>query len=176
MGIGYPLAGSATTWCGLCGWTHSSLTLAINRRGRKVKKGQSCGAVRLMLWGRADRQVFWRRVDKQWIDKAVYAILAEEFKSRQQEKRGVKESMMRSELEQIPGIGKNMAQHLKDAGFPTIKSLKGKDPEEIYLRDCAAQNCEVDRCALYAYRLAVHYADHNGALPPDKANWWDWKD
>ena len=83
---------------------------------------------------------------------------------------------MSSELEQIPGIGKNMAQHLIAAGFPTVASLRGQDPEEVYLRDCAAQATEVDRCALYAYRLAVHYANHNGVLPPDKPNWWNWKD
>ena len=28
---------------------------------------------------------------------------------------------------------------------------------------------------LYVYRLAVHYAEH-GSCPPDKQNWWDWKD
>jgi hypothetical protein len=83
---------------------------------------------------------------------------------------------MRSELEQIPGIGPNMAQHLIGAGFPTVVSLKGQDPEEVYLRDCAAQGLEVDRCALYAYRLAVYYADNGGELPPGKTNWWDWKD
>jgi len=83
---------------------------------------------------------------------------------------------MAHELEQIPGIGPNMAQHLIGAGFSSIASLKGRDPEEVYLRDCAAQGTEVDRCALYCYRLAVHYADHDGQLPPDKQNWWDWKD
>jgi hypothetical protein len=83
---------------------------------------------------------------------------------------------VKSELEQIPGIGPNMAQHLIAAGFPTIKSLRGQDPEEVYLRDCTAQGCKVDRCALYVYRLAVNYADTDGKLPPDKANWWDWKD
>jgi hypothetical protein len=84
--------------------------------------------------------------------------------------------LAKSELEQIPGIGQNMAEHLIKAGFPTIDSLKGQEPDEVYLRDCAAQGCEVDRCALYVYRLAVFYADHNGGLPPDKQNWWDWKD
>jgi predicted flap endonuclease-1-like 5' DNA nuclease len=38
---------------------------------------------------------------------------------------------MKSELEQIPGIGKNMARHLMNAGYPTIASLKRQDPEEI---------------------------------------------
>ena len=82
----------------------------------------------------------------------------------------------KSDLIQIPGIGKNMAQHLINAGYPVIASLKGQDPEEVYLKDCAYQGCPVDRCALYAYRLAVWYADNDGILPPDKQNWWDWKD
>jgi len=83
---------------------------------------------------------------------------------------------MKSELEQIPGIGTNMAQHLIAAGFPAINSLKGQDPEDVYLRDCTTQKCEVDRCALYVYRLAVCYADNDGELPPEKAHWWNWKD
>jgi hypothetical protein len=69
-----------------------------------------------------------------------------------------------------------MAEHLTMAGFPTIESLKGKNPDDVYAADCSAQGVTVDRCALYCYRLAVHYADHDGRLPPDKQNWWDWKD
>jgi hypothetical protein len=83
--------------------------------------------------------------------------------------------MVKSELEQIPGIGKNMAQHLTNAGYPTIASLKGQDPEEIYFNDCKFQNTHVDRCALYVYRLAVAYA--NGTITdPEKLKWWNWKD
>ncbi len=84
--------------------------------------------------------------------------------------------MMRSELEQIPGVGRNMADHLINAGYPTIESLKGQDPQEIYLKDCAYHGCMVDRCALYLYRLAVHYADQGGRLPEGKENWWNWQD
>lgn len=83
---------------------------------------------------------------------------------------------MKTDLQKIPGIGKNMAEHLIKAGYPDIASLKGQDPEQVYTQDCLAQGLQVDRCALYCYRLAVHFADHNGALPPDKQNWWDWKD
>ena len=82
---------------------------------------------------------------------------------------------MKSELEQIPGIGKNMAQHLINAGYPTIASLKGQNPEEVYFKDCKFQNIQVDRCALYQYRLAVAYA--NGKITdPEKLKWWNWKD
>jgi predicted flap endonuclease-1-like 5' DNA nuclease len=58
---------------------------------------------------------------------------------------------MKSELTKIPGIGNNMAEHLMRAGFPTIESLKGKNPDDVY-------------------------ADHDGQLPEEKQNWWDWKD
>ena len=83
---------------------------------------------------------------------------------------------MKSELTVIPGIGKKMVEHLTKAGYPTIESLRGKSPDEIYAADCVAQGVDVDRCALYCYRLAVHFADQNGQLPDGKQNWWDWKD
>lgn len=82
---------------------------------------------------------------------------------------------MKSELQQIPGVGPNMARHLERIGCPTLESLRDRDPEELYRLDCLAQGCQVDRCALYVYRLAVYYAEH-GSCPPDKPNWWDWKD
>jgi hypothetical protein len=80
----------------------------------------------------------------------------------------------KSELEAIPGVGVRMARHLERIGCPTLASLRGQDPEELYWRDCLSQGCQVDRCVLYVYRLAVHYAEH-GQCPPDKQNWWDWK-
>lgn len=83
---------------------------------------------------------------------------------------------MKSELEKIPGVGKDMATHLINAGYPTIASLRGQNPEEIYFKDCEVKGCIVDRCALYVYRLAVCYADNDGMLPVGKQNWWNWKD
>lgn len=81
----------------------------------------------------------------------------------------------KSELEAIPGVGVRMARHLERIGCPTLASLRGQDPEELYRRDCLSQGCQVDRCVLYVYRLAVYYAEH-GECPPDRQNWWDWKD
>ncbi|MDI9476719.1 MAG: Pathogenicity locus [Clostridiales bacterium] len=80
------------------------------------------------------------------------------------------------ELMKIPGVGSNMAKHLIKAGFPTIESLKGQNPDDIYAADCIAQGTTVDKCALYCYRLAVYYADHDGQLPENKLHWWNWKD
>jgi hypothetical protein len=76
-----------------------------------------------------------------------------------------------TDLIKIPGIGKNMAQHLTRAGYPNIESLKGQDPDEVYTKNCIASGIQVDRCALYCYRLAVHYADNDGQLPDGKQNW-----
>jgi GNAT superfamily N-acetyltransferase len=84
--------------------------------------------------------------------------------------------LKKTDLTEIPGIGKKMARHLINAGYPNIKSLKGKSPDEIYHNDCEFQGFQVDKCALYCYRLAVHYADNDGVLPHDKQKWWDWKD
>jgi len=81
-----------------------------------------------------------------------------------------------TDLTEIPGIGKKMAQHIINAGYPNIEALKGQSPEEIYMKDCLFKGFQEDRCALYCYRLAVHYADNGGSLPSDKQNWWDWKD
>jgi len=83
-----------------------------------------------------------------------------------------------TDLTQIPGFGKKMAAHLMRLGYLDIASLKGQDAEKLYsehrvLNGPGNMSC---RCVLYGYRLAVAYADNNGKLPPDKQNWWDWKD
>jgi hypothetical protein len=82
---------------------------------------------------------------------------------------------MGSELRKIPGVGPSMARRLERIGCPTLESLRDQDPEELYRRDCLSQGGPVDRCVLYVCRLAVHYAQH-GQCPPDRQNWWDWKD
>ena len=82
----------------------------------------------------------------------------------------------KTDLTKIPGIGKNMAQHLVNAGYTTIESLKGQNPEEVYIKDILNRGVKSCKCSLYCYRMAVHYADNDGHLPPDKQEWWNWKD
>jgi len=79
-----------------------------------------------------------------------------------------------TDLRTIPGVGENMARHLRDIGYMTVESLKGQDAEEIYRKDCVRQGCRVDRCALYVYRLAVYFS--GGGREPEKLKWWNWKD
>ncbi len=77
------------------------------------------------------------------------------------------------DLEQIPGIGKKMAEKLVQLGYHRIADLKKANPEEMYLRYSALVGGPVDRCVLYIWRIAVDYAQH-----PEKAakkQWWDYK-
>ena len=82
---------------------------------------------------------------------------------------------MKTDLRRIPGVGKVTEQDLISLGYISVESLKGADPEEIYLRECKMKNCIVDRCQLYVYRLAVYFAETE---EPDveKLKWWYWKD
>lgn len=82
---------------------------------------------------------------------------------------------MKSDLRKIPGIGRNMEQHLLDIGIRCIEDLIGKEPEELYLQDCKLKGTVVDRCVLYVFRLAVYYAE-NEAYETEKLKWWYWKD
>ena len=66
-----------------------------------------------------------------------------------------------SDLKTIPGIGKNIEQHLHHIGIETVEDLRGKDPEELYLKDCLFK--------------AVYYAEHE-THEPEKLKWWYWKD
>ncbi len=79
------------------------------------------------------------------------------------------------DLRSIPGIGENMERHLRHIGVETVEDLRGKDPEELYLKDCTLKGFQEDRCVLYVFRLAVYYAEHE-THDPEKLKWWYWKD
>ncbi len=81
----------------------------------------------------------------------------------------------RNELEQIPGVGKSIAQDLRHLGITSIDELKGKDPEQLYRRLCDFKASPVDRCMLYVLRCAVYYAS-NSDPDPELLKWWNWKD
>ena len=82
---------------------------------------------------------------------------------------------MRSPLTEIPGVGDRIAAVMEALGIREISDLRGRDPEELYLRECAMKGYQEDRCALYVWRTAVYYADHE-VRDPEKLNWWYWKD
>lgn len=80
-----------------------------------------------------------------------------------------------TKLEEIPGIGKSIAQDLRDIGIGSVDELKGKKADQLYKRLCNFKASPVDRCMLYVLRCAVYYAS-NTERDPKLLKWWNWKD
>ena len=81
----------------------------------------------------------------------------------------------KSSLQNIPGVGPRTAAVMEALGVRQVSDLCGQDPEALYLRECLMKGYREDRCALYIWRAAVYYADHEDR-EPEKLNWWYWKD
>ncbi len=79
------------------------------------------------------------------------------------------------ELQQIPGVGKKIAEVLCDLGLRTLHDLRNQDPEELYFRLCVQKGMNADRCMLYVFRCAVYYAS-NKKHDPELLKWWNWKE
>ncbi len=62
------------------------------------------------------------------------------------------ESSSLQELEQIPGVGKTIAQYIQNIGIHSIDDLKGRQAEQLYDRLCEFKASPVDRCMLYVFR------------------------
>ncbi|MCI8970695.1 MAG: Pathogenicity locus [Oscillibacter sp.] len=82
---------------------------------------------------------------------------------------------MNSPLTEIPGVGTRIAAVMEALGLRQVSDLRGRDPEELYLKECLMKGYQEDRCALYVWRAAVYYADHPDR-DPEKLKWWYWKD
>ena len=79
------------------------------------------------------------------------------------------------DLEQIPGVGKKIAQDMRNIGIHSVGQLKNRDPEKLYQKLCDFKASPVDRCMLYVLRSAVYYAS-NAKHNPQLLKWWNWKD
>lgn len=82
---------------------------------------------------------------------------------------------MKSPLREIPGVGARIAAVMEALGIREVSDLRGRDPEELYLKECLMKGYQEDRCVLYVWRAAVYYADHE-TRDPEKLKWWYWKD
>ena len=82
---------------------------------------------------------------------------------------------MKSPLTEIPGVGARTAAVMEALGIREVSDLRGRDPEELYLKECLMKGYQEDRCALYVWRAAVYYADHE-TRDPEKLKWRYWKD
>lgn len=86
----------------------------------------------------------------------------------------LKESVLKA-LQQIPGVGRKIAEDLWDLGVRSVHDLNGQDPAELYRTLCDRKGTRVDRCMLYVFRCAVYYAS-NESHNPELLKWWNWKD
>ena len=82
---------------------------------------------------------------------------------------------METDLLTIPNIGEKTKQSLQKIGIRYMEDLKGKDPEDLYAKDCIIKGFQEDRCQLYLFRMAVYYAEHT-VWEEEKLKWWYWKD
>lgn len=81
----------------------------------------------------------------------------------------------KDDLESIPGVGKSIAQDLRDIGINRIDDLKKQEPEDMYSRLTVLRGQHIDRCVLYVFRCAVYYASSE-KHDPELLKWWNWKD
>ncbi len=88
---------------------------------------------------------------------------------------GIMKTAALRELQQIPGVGKSIAGDLYGLGIHSVKELRRKSPEELYLKLSAKQGTRIDRCVLYVFRSAVYFASHK-KHNPELLKWWNWKD
>jgi nucleotidyltransferase/DNA polymerase involved in DNA repair len=78
-------------------------------------------------------------------------------------------------IQTIPGVGKSIAEDLRNIGVKSVSDLKGKDPEKLYEVSNRFEGKVQDRCLLYVFREAVYFAE-NKKHNPEKLKWWNWKD
>lgn len=81
----------------------------------------------------------------------------------------------KKKFQEIPGIGKSLAQDLIDLGYHETNDLQGEDPNEMYQKLCSLRGENIDRCVLYVFRCATYYVN-NSIHEPELLKWWNWKD
>jgi ribosomal protein L24E len=85
--------------------------------------------------------------------------------------------MAKSDLSQIPGIGKLFVKDFARINIRSQADLSDQDPERLFSQLCQANSRVGHRTSknyLYVLRMAVYYA--NGGRNPDKLRWNVWKD
>ena len=87
----------------------------------------------------------------------------------------MKQAESLKELQTIPGVGPAVAGDLISLGIHSVRALKGRNPESLYMRLCRQQGQPIDRCMLYVFRCAVYFASHK-RHDPERLKWWNWKD
>ncbi len=76
-----------------------------------------------------------------------------------------------SRLEDLPNIGKAMADDLRLIGIDHPKKLIGKDPFKMYNKLCCATGTRQDPCVIDVFMAAVHFMEGGKPRP-----WWSFTD
>jgi hypothetical protein len=84
-------------------------------------------------------------------------------------------SIPRDDLLTIPGVGKRIAQDLRDLGIRRVDDLRNGDPQALYDTLCELRGARIDPCVLYTFRCAVYFATEE-RHDPELSKWWNWKD
>jgi len=77
-------------------------------------------------------------------------------------------------FEQLPGVGKAVADDLRRMGFVEPAQLRDLDPQQLF-EQLEAIDGPTDRCMLYTLRCIV-YAVSTPLPDPARLQWWLWSD
>ena len=76
-----------------------------------------------------------------------------------------------SHLDELPNIGKAIAEDLRLIGIDHPKKLVGKEPLELYERLCKISGEMHDPCVIDVFMSVVHFMEGGDPLP-----WWAFTD
>ncbi len=74
---------------------------------------------------------------------------------------------IRSRLEDLPNVGKAIADRLRLIGIHHPQELRGQNPLKLYEDLCRASQTKQDPCVLDTFMSVVHFIEGGEALP-----WW----
>jgi len=74
-------------------------------------------------------------------------------------------------LDELPNIGKAMADDLILIGIDHPRKLIGKDPFELYEKLCTRSDKRHDSCVIDVFMSVIHFMEGGDPLP-----WWSFTD
>ena len=78
---------------------------------------------------------------------------------------------MVTELEELPNVGKALADDLRLIGIDDPKKLVGKNPFELYDKLCRNSGTTHDPCVIDLFMSIVHFMESGESRP-----WWSFTD
>jgi len=76
-----------------------------------------------------------------------------------------------SRLDELPNIGKSMADHLQLIGIDNPRKLIGKEPFKLYEELCTTSGKRHDPCVIDVFMSVIHFMEGGKPLP-----WWSFTD